>query len=208
MTGFIREVPEDEAAGFIAAHHYLGTTPRGCFALGAGHPLAAVAVYGPPHVPRVPSGWLELRRLAAHDAPFQLSQFLGATLRKLKKTTRAVVTYADPAVGHHGGIYQATNWLHAPPRSYCWNSSYRLPDGRVKTHRDVFKELGTSAKERVAELRPDWVPFLPPMKYRYIYPLQIGAAEAIAELNAVLRAHPKPDHEDTRPYREDMRRLK
>jgi hypothetical protein len=206
-TTLDRVLPAEEAAAFLARHHYLGTNPRGCVALGTGDPLAAVAVYGPPHVPRVPKAWLELRRLAAADTlAFPLSQFLASTMRRMRaQGVVCLITYADPGAGHHGGIYQATNWVHAPPKSYCWNSSYRLPDGGVRSHRDVFNDLGTTAKKKVAELRPDWVPFLPPMKYRYIYPLGIPVDEALGAINAVRRASPKPDVEDTRPFREDMR---
>lgn len=57
----------------------------------------------------------ELVRVALreHDAP--VSQIVAEALRQLKRTNpglRLVVSYADPSHGHHGGIYQAGNWLY------------------------------------------------------------------------------------------------
>ncbi len=57
----------------------------------------------------------ELTRIALkkHQAP--VSKIMAISLRLLKQHcpgTKLVVTYADLDQNHHGGIYQATNWLY------------------------------------------------------------------------------------------------
>lgn len=187
-------VKSSEAAHLLAAHHYLRRAPAGChtcFGWEENGVLVAAALYGALHMPKGPAGWLELRRLVRSDAlKAPLSRFLAASLRELDAP--AVVAWSDPDAGHHGGIYQATGWLHVSPRSYSWNSSYRTPEGALLSHRVVFDMLGTTAKSKVAELRPDWVPELPAPKYRYVKPLTISSEAAVAALNGILRPYPKP----------------
>lgn len=51
--------------------------------------------------------------LTTHRAP--VSQIVAESLRQLRRTNpglRLVVSFADPAQGHHGGIYQAGGWLY------------------------------------------------------------------------------------------------
>ena len=110
----------------------------------------------------------------------------------------AAITWADQEAGHHGGIYQACNWIYLEPNSYNWNSSYLLPDGTVKNHRSVFKELNTTSRSKVKILRPDWTPFLPKMKLRYVYPLNKKICEISKELNSKVSSHPKPNGRDIR----------
>lgn len=57
----------------------------------------------------------ELARIALtrHDTP--VSRISSLAMRFLKKQSpelRLVVSYADSEQGHHGGIYQAGNWLY------------------------------------------------------------------------------------------------
>lgn len=57
----------------------------------------------------------ELVRIAltSHSAP--VSKVMSLALKWLKKSNqkiRLVVSFADTEVGHHGGIYQATNWVY------------------------------------------------------------------------------------------------
>lgn len=52
--------------------------------------------------------------LAKHEAP--VSKILALAIKFLKRNSpklRLIVSFADPNEGHHGGIYQATNWVYA-----------------------------------------------------------------------------------------------
>jgi hypothetical protein len=57
----------------------------------------------------------ELVRVALRDHVAPVSQVVSLALRKLRETNpglRIVISFADPAQGHHGGIYQAGNWFY------------------------------------------------------------------------------------------------
>lgn len=58
----------------------------------------------------------ELTRIALSKHITPVSKILSLALKFLKKNSpslRLVVSFADPEEGHHGGIYQATNWIYA-----------------------------------------------------------------------------------------------
>jgi hypothetical protein len=57
---------------------------------------------------------LELNRLVINEGKEKgtLSYFVSQCLKQLPKPL-CVVSFADPNNGHHGYIYQATNWLYA-----------------------------------------------------------------------------------------------
>lgn len=58
---------------------------------------------------------VELTRVALTDHVSPVSQIVALAIRDLKASNpglRLVVSFADPAQGHHGGIYQAGNWVY------------------------------------------------------------------------------------------------
>lgn len=57
----------------------------------------------------------ELVRIALTSHTTPVSKIMSLALKWLKKTNekiKLVVSFADTEVGHHGGIYQATNWIY------------------------------------------------------------------------------------------------
>ncbi len=189
----------------IRDFHYLGNLPkvvRTNFGGWLDGSLEVVASYGPCHAPRLPKAVLELRRLVKRPgSSVSLSKFLSITARLLKaKGIPALITWADPAHGHHGGIYQAANWIYNEPNSYNWNSHFITDDGRVVDHREAFKRFGTSSKTKVLKINPSWTAFLPQMKYRYVLPLNVEKHQLLESLNAREMPYPKPKY-DSRPKR-------
>lgn len=204
------EITLEQANKIMQETHYLGPCKAAgvqCFGWVEEGTVVAAAIYADPHAPKIPARYRDLRRLSKREemrAP--LSKFLSNTLNALEKGKwDAAITWADQAAGHHGGIYQATNWIYLEPQSYNWNSSYELPDGTIKNHRTVFKELGTTAKQKVKALRPDWIPFLPKMKFRYVYPMTKNITIIQKELNGKVSKYPKPNGSEVR--RVDYRRI-
>lgn len=116
----------------------------------------------------------ELTRVALteHNAP--VSQVLAAAIRKLKATNtglRLVVSYADPSHGHHGGIYQAGNWVYSgqtpPSVEYVDGAGRRYHERQVsptgwKKQFGVYRAVPTP--ESLTRVRK-------PPKHRYLYPL-------------------------------------
>jgi hypothetical protein len=63
----------------------------------------------------------ELVRVAMREHETPVSKILSITLKKLKKENprlKLIVSFADSSKNHHGGIYQANNWLYIGSQEY------------------------------------------------------------------------------------------
>lgn len=192
----IREISQKVAAAAIAEHHYSHNLPTNVsrnFGAFDGDALLAVACYGSCVARLAPQDWLELRRLVRiPGAVLTLSQFLAGTLRLLKQAgCPAVLSYADQDEGHHGGIYQATNWIYLP----------QIPDGHhtfvdeTGKHihpRTCFARFGTQSIPAVLAKNPGWTSFKPAVKHRYLMPLNLRKEKALAIIKGVAVPYPKP----------------
>ena len=83
------------------------------------------------------------------------SRVLGVVLKILRRETslRLILSYADPAAGHVGTIYQASGWLYlgqTEPNTYV-----DLGDGRLQHPRSVYNRFGSNA---IGHLRATGVP--------------------------------------------------
>ncbi len=104
----------------------------------------------------------ELTRVALTQHKATVSRILSIAIRMVKKHCpglRLIVSYADTEQNHHGGIYQASNWL------YCGqiiSTPKVVYQGRVRHMRSVTSIRGTAIG----------LPNLPPtFKHKYLYPL-------------------------------------
>lgn len=116
----------------------------------------------------------ELVRIAltTHEAP--VTQIVAAAIRQLHAASpglRLIVSFADPAHGHHGGIYQAGGWLYlgmTAPADFFENPH----TGEVVHPRTVAaaerrrRTTGTTSLARVQYRRVHL-----PGKHRYVMPL-------------------------------------
>lgn len=182
----------------IQDYHYSHMLPKGArtnFGIFSRGKLVGVACYGKcivNHSPDRPD-WFELRRLVRKPgARFILSKFVAATLQELKRRgVPAVVSYADPNENHHGGIYQAGNWIYVrtvPPG----NKFFQTPKGELVHPRTLYSRHGTSAPEEILKLHPKWKVVKPLAKHRYVMPLRIRKKAALAALKTVELPYPKP----------------
>ena len=97
------------------------------------------------------------------------SRVIGIVLRSLRKETslKFVLAYSDPAAGHVGTIYQATNWLYTGLSSAT--PLYDIGDGIMHHSRSLAHQLG-SHSIRYLTYRGIVVKTVPQMaKHRYIY---------------------------------------
>ena len=119
----------------------------------------------------------ELTRVAlgTHAAP--VSRILGIAIRFLRRHApglELIVSYADLDEGHHGGIYQATNWVYAGKTGVGSVSVY-LVNGR-KVHNRNINERCLHAKEKgLAWVRKNLDPNAEAIKslgkHKYLMPL-------------------------------------
>lgn len=115
----------------------------------------------------------ELTRVALtkHEAP--VSQIVALALAELKRTNagmRAVVSFADPKEGHHGGIYQAGNWLFTGSSNPV--TEYFI-EGRWRHTRGAYHD----PRRPTAPKRES------PGKFRYIYPLDKAMRRRVAKIS-------------------------
>jgi len=193
-----------EARRFICRHHYSGgchNNPTGWGLIapsGDLHGVCAFAspvsenvrasVFGAPFVACV----TELHRLvvldAAREAGVHTSWFVAQTLKhlsSLRPGLRAVLSFADPAENHHGGIYRACNFAFAgttvPERFW------RDPSGRLHHPRNNGKNV--SARQAAAR---GWTAEKRPGKARYIFFLGTQRQRRWARKNCQLELLPYP----------------
>jgi hypothetical protein len=155
-----------------------------------------VVLFGRGAIPEIgkPFGLLqtevcELVRVAlrTHIAP--VSRILAISLRFLHRFApglRLVVSYADKEHGHHGGIYQATNWLYLGETK---------PDSRLIVHGEVCHRRSLTA--RYGQQGLSWIQHhVDPCakrvydapKHKYVYPLD---AAMRAQLLPLAKAYPR-----------------
>jgi len=128
----------------------------------------------------------ELTRIALtlHIAP--VSRIVKLAIMFLKQNSpqlKLIVSFADPSEGHHGGIYQAGNWIYTgrQPSSV----EYIGPDGK-KWHGRMVKKQGwtTCHGKRRQTLTPSQcTPISKPGKHRYLMPLDSEIRQRILPLS-------------------------
>ncbi len=166
---------------------FLGARLLGAATLGAGPYLAYKIVRG-----AKPNDCLTLTRLWLSDELPRNSEshVIGTIIRSLQKNTslKFLVSYADPAMGHSGTIYQATNWLYTG--SSCAMPLYDLGDGKARHSRSVAHAYGSHSLRYFASHGFD-VKVIPQVaKYRYIYFLNKGWR---SQLNVPVVTYPKKE---------------
>ncbi len=158
----VRPVPPAIVRPLVEAHHYLHAmpaAPRRCYGIYLDDRLLGGVVFtsGARQAHRLlagarPQDVATLARLWLSDAlpPNSESRVLGIVLRELRRTTpwKLVLSYADPAAGHVGTVYQATGWLYLGETG--GETYVRLADGRLHHPRSVFTEFGSN---RIGHLR-------------------------------------------------------
>lgn len=132
----------------------------------------------------------ELTRIALtkHDAP--VSRIVRLAIMFLKRNSpslKLIVSFADPHYGHHGGIYQAGNWVYvgdtAAGREF-WKDGKRL-------HSRQVSEKGWNIQQGVKRktVKPSECEIIKTNgKHRYLMPLD---AEMRAKIAPLAKPYPK-----------------
>jgi len=125
----------------------------------------------------------ELTRIALTKHQVPVTRIKAQAIRFLKSQSaglRLIVSYADPKQGHHGGIYQAGNWIYAG-RS---QAQRELLINGVFTHkRSAHAKYGTASPEKITAkcgAKVGWAPV--EWKHIYLMPLDAAMREQIAPL--------------------------
>lgn len=125
----------------------------------------------------------ELVRVALRGHVATVSSITARSIKMLKASNpglRAIVSYADPGHGHHGGIYQAGNWLYL---GLGTSNKELIIHGRQMHLRSVH---AAGWKQSLAWIRvhvdSNAREVTPPRKHRYAYPLDKPTRRRITKL--------------------------
>lgn len=117
-------------------------------------------------------------------------------IRKHHPEVKCLVSYSDPAQGHNGTIYQATNWLYQKLFDDIEdenNDFYSFDKVRWFHPKSIGMKYGTLKKEELEKIlpRPFWTKACL-KKHRYIYPLgnKIFRKNFIKSLNHPIAPYP------------------
>jgi len=114
----------------------------------------------------------ELTRVALCNHITHVSKILSIAVKFLKKHCpglKIIVSFADPREGHHGGIYQACNWIHTGTQVPGGSLEY-LINGKWVHPRTMGSKFGIQGKVFL-EKYPNIKTRRPTLKYRYVLPL-------------------------------------
>ncbi len=174
-------IPSNIARKMMIKHHYLHSFPGGTqlsFGGFSENRLAGAITFGvgPTNAHRFVDGaegrdCLTLTRLWLHDElpKNSESRVIGLCLRALRSHTNVkfVLSYADPAQGHVGIIYQATNWIYTGSSSAM--PLYDIGDGVPRHSRTLSHAIGSHSMRHFADdgVIVQKIPQQP--KHRYVY---------------------------------------
>lgn len=162
-----------EAIRIIEQHHYTHSVPSG-----KSHYMRfrdAIIVWSIPpnnNIANFVLGWKgivwELSRLWAPDGHDKnlLTQAISHGVKRLVEIEQpdAVVSYADPNVGHLGGVYRAASWIsHGQSEE---TRAYRSPDGNIIARRAFHSGKNFLRKRDIENL--GYVELRLPGKHRFV----------------------------------------
>jgi len=134
---------------------------------------------------------VELVRVALNKHSTPVSKIMMLAIKFLQKSNsgiRLIVSYADLDVGHHGGIYQATNWIYEG----IFNAGARqgfLINGRVRHNKSVHS---MGVKQTIEAVRhhidPNAKEVFTKGKHKYLMPLD---ADMRARIMPLSKPYPK-----------------
>ena len=174
-------IPKVEAKKLIVNHHYSHSFPGGTkltFGVILKSKLLGVMAFGVgPYFgyklveKATPDDVITLTRLWLSDElpGNSESKVLGIALRSLKKNTnlKFVIAYSDPAAGHFGTIYQATNWLYTGFSTAM--PLYDIGDGTLHHSRSLAQRLGSHSIRYLTQQGINARRVPQQAKHRYIY---------------------------------------
>lgn len=125
---------------------------------------------------------VELVRIALTRHLTPVSKICSVAIRFLKAQSpglRLIVSYADPEQGHHGGVYQAMNWIYKGESSEAIKVFYKGRWAHKKTVDDAGVDQSKLIKKKVQG------------KHTYLMPLDDEMRSKIAHLSKPYPKRPK-----------------
>ena len=181
------------AAKYACEHwHYSGCVPKSKLSkvgVWENDKFIGVVIYGCGATPNLgkPYGLeqnqcIELVRIALtkHETPVsRIVKIANGWMHRANPGLRLIVSFADTSQGHHGGIYQAGNWVYTGQGS---SAKFYMIHGRL-THPRTLGLAGLVQNIEGARKRdPNATVVNVPGKHRYLMPLDAEMRERILPL--------------------------
>lgn len=144
----------------------------------------------------MPNEGCELVRVALRQHKTPVSRIVSIALKFLRDTfpgLRLVVSFADPEQGHHGGIYQAGNWIFAGNTQASDEYIYKGKRWQGRSFRNSHKGM---------EKHPDVQIVKGSSKHRYLMPLDDEMRKQILPL---AKPYPKRAKQAMTPVQGEQR---
>ena len=106
-------------------------------------------------------------------------------IKRANPGMRLIVSFADPFYGHHGGIYQAGNWIYSGDSSPSY--MYLLKNGAM-AHKRRFTGEGWNAPQPIPRGAKK---IRVPGKHRYLMPLDADMRARVLPLSKPYPKRPK-----------------
>ncbi len=175
-----------DAMRAIRLHHYSRSVPSGkSYYYAYESALVVVSIPANQFIGRFLFGrkvgvW-ELSRLWAPDghASNLLTQAISATVKEFHRqepSVVALISYADPNVGHLGGVYKAASWI---PFGQVEESRYYVDAKGVVVSRRKFHS-GSKSETKAQILARGYKELKKPGRLRYVKPLTATARREFA----------------------------
>lgn len=132
----------------------------------------------------------ELNRVALREHAAPVSKIVATAIRIFKREfpgMKAIISYADPEQGHHGGIYQAMGWVYIGT-SHAQREM--ILEGREVHKRTVSSRFGTVSPERIRAANPAINIRYGPIRFKHCYALPLCPSVA-AKLAPIRKPYPK-----------------
>lgn len=175
-ASILLDADRQQAIEVIRQNHYTHSVPAGkSHYLRFGDALIVWSIPANKNIANFVLGWpgkvWELARLWAPDghAPNLLTQAISAGVAAIRKLENpdALVSYADPNVGHRGGVYRAASWIYHGQSEEA--RAYRGPDGAVVSRRAFHS--GKTGLKKAEILALGFSELRLPGKERFVKPL-------------------------------------
>ena len=127
----------------------------------------------------------ELTRIALREHKTEVSRIIKIAIKFLKQQSpdlRLIVSFADPQYGHHGGIYQAGNWI------FCGNTAkskeYWYKGKRLHSRQVSEKGWNIQQGQKRKAIKPSECKVISTEgKHRYLMPLDREMKKRIMHLS-------------------------
>jgi len=126
----------------------------------------------------------ELTRIALSNHKNTVSRIMKFALMFLKKNSpnlKLIVSFADPQYGHHGGIYQASNWIYCGDTALgveYWHNGKRLHSRQVSE-----KGWNIQQGQQRKTVKPSECKVIKTLgKHRYLMPLDDNMRKQVQQL--------------------------